>query len=235
MEEIEQGFEKYTPYINDVLKRLGIVIICFAVSFGAGIAFSGPILKRALPLFSFESVDLNTTSPFQLFDLALNIGFIAALVVCIPIILYQIYSFIKNALHRNERRIFFLMIPLGLVLFAIGFVYGFMIMYSTIQLMANINTNLGIKNIWDISTFLSKIVSTSALLGLLFEFPIVLNLLIKTGLMELKYLKDKRRHAVLIMFVIASLLPPTDGISLLLMVLPLIVMYECTILYNKFT
>ncbi len=235
MEDIEQGLEKYSPYINDVLRRLGIIVVCFAISFGIGIVFSGPILKKTLPLFNFESVNLNTTSPFQLFDLALNIGFLIALVICIPIILYQVYSFIKNALHKKERRIFFLMLPLGLILFAIGFVYGFLIMYSTIQLLANINTNLGIKNIWDISTFLSKIVSTSALLGLLFEFPIILNLLIKSGVMEVKYLKDKRRHAIMIMFIVASLLPPTDGISLLLMVLPLIVMYECTILYNKFS
>lgn len=235
MEEIEKGIEKYSPYLNDILRRVSTVIVFFAVSFAAGIVLSGPILKKVLPFFKFQSVSLNTTSPFQLFDLALNVGFLIAMVVCIPVVIYQLYAFTKNALHSKEKRTFLLMLPLGLILFSIGFVYGFLITYSTIQLLANINTSLGIQNIWDISTFLSKIVSTSALLGLLFEFPIVLNLLVKTEVMELQYLKDKRRHAIMLMFIIASLLPPTDGISLFLMVLPLIVMYECTILYNKFT
>lgn len=234
MEEFEKGIEKYTPYINDIFRRLGIVVIFFVISFIGGVAISGAILKKALPYFNFQSVSLNTTSPFQLFDLALNVGFLIALAICVPVILYQLYSFIKNALHTRERRIFILILPLGLVLFLVGFTYGFFILYSTIQVLADINTSLGIKNIWDISAFLSKIVSTSALLGLLFEFPIVLNLLIKTGIMNVQSLVHKRRHAIVLMFVIASLLPPTDGISLFLMVLPLIVMYECTILYNKY-
>lgn len=235
MEDIEKSIEKYSPYITDILVRLNIVVIYFIISFIVGVIFSVPIMKQILKVFTFETVSLNTTTPFQLFDTALDIGLLIATIICVPVIIYQLYSFIKNALHKNERKTFFLVLPLGVLLFTVGFTYGFFIMYSTIQLLANINTNLGIKNIWDISMFLSKIISTSALLGLIFEFPIVLSLLNKMGVMEVTWLKEKRRHAIMIMFMLTSLLPPTDGISLILMVLPLIVMYECTILYNNFS
>jgi sec-independent protein translocase protein TatC len=106
-------------------------------------------------------------------------------------------------------------------------------MYYAMQLLANVNFGLGIANMWNIATFLSQIVSTAALLGLLFQFPIVLTFLIKFNILNVKSLRSKRSHAVLGMFVFASLLPPTDGLSLILMVLPLILMYEITILYNR--
>lgn len=235
MEEFEEGIKKYAPYLNDLFRRITILTVCFIVSFILGIIFSVPILKILLHLFTFQAVSLNTTSPFQLFDLALNIGMFFAGLVCIPLAIYHLYAFLKTALHRHEKKIFFMLIPLSFGLFVLGFVYGFLILYSTIQVLANVNTSLGIANIWDISNFLTSIVFTSALLGLLFQFPIVISLIIKAGILRLQSLRNKRRHAYMGMFILTSLLPPTDGISLILMVLPLIVMYECTILYNKFT
>ena len=115
----------------------------------------------------------------------------------------------------------------------VGFSYGFFILYYSLGLLAAINISLGIANIWNISQFLSQIFITAALLGLVFEFPLLLTLFIKLGITTPQTLKNKRRIAYFCIFCITALLPPTDVLSLVAMVLPLVLLYEATILLNN--
>ncbi len=234
MHELDQKIKQYSPYLADLFRRVYFITIAFIIFFFAGFFLSGPIIKLLTRFFSFDNVLLTSTYPFQIVDLAMNIGLSFASLLIVPMIIYHFYGFIGAGLKQTEKKFFFLLLPLGLCLFIFGFIYSFGILYFTMQTLANINLGLGIKNLWDISSFLSQIISTSALLGLLFEFPILVTILIKSHLFSLDFLKQKRRHFFFGMFIFTSLLPPTDGISLLLMVLPLIVMYEATIIYNMF-
>jgi sec-independent protein translocase protein TatC len=118
-------------------------------------------------------------------------------------------------------------------LFVLGFIFGASILFFAFKIIANINENLGILNIWDISSYLSQIFITSALLGLLFQFPLILTGLMKLNLFNVTALKKRRHLAWLTSFIITSLLPPTDGLSLIAMSLPLILLYEITILANR--
>jgi sec-independent protein translocase protein TatC len=141
--------------------------------------------------------------------------------------------FLRPALTKREKGLFFSLVPVTFILFVLGFSYGFAIMYYALVILAQINVNIGIQNIWDIGMFLSQIVLTSTLLGVLFQFPIVFTFIIRSGLVEVKFLREKRRIAVLIIFIFTSLLPPTDGLSLIAMALPLVLLYEVTILINS--
>lgn len=235
MDELRKKLKEYSPYFQDLFRRIYIVTIFFIISFIAGFFLSAPIIRFLTGLFNFNDVVLAATSPFQLIDLAMSTGISFAIILSAPVFLYHFYAFIGGGLQKREKKVFFFLLPLVLLLFIFGFTYSFCILYFAIQTLANINTSLGVKNLWDISMFLSKIISTSALLGLIFEFPIVITLLIKLRFININFLKNKRRHAIFGMFILTSLLPPTDGISLLVMVLPLVVMYEATIVYNRFS
>jgi sec-independent protein translocase protein TatC len=106
-------------------------------------------------------------------------------------------------------------------------------MYYALVILAKINISIGIQNVWDIGMFLSQIIMTSTLLGVLFQFPIVATFILKTEIITVDNLRDKRRVAVLIIFIFTSLLPPTDGLSLVAMALPLVLLYEVTIFVNS--
>ena len=123
--------------------------------------------------------------------------------------------------------------PLCIGLFIIGFSYGFFILNYALVLLASINTNLGIANFWNIGQFLSEMFITSALLGLVFQFPLLLTLLIKLSIITPETLKNYRRVAYFLMIFFTALLPPTDVVSLVAMILPLMLLYEVTILLNK--
>lgn len=233
-EELQQKFDAYSPYLDDIRKKVLHLVLFFIFFFIAGFFLVGPILKFIITFFKIENVTVTTTSPFQFIDLAVNVGMLTALIFCTPIAVYYIYSFLSDGLHAKEKKFFFVLLPIGLALFLIGFSYGFAVLYYALNAIAAINITLGVVNLWAIDIFLSQITLTAALLGIIFQFPIALTFLIRIDMINIDLLKRYRRHAIAAIFVLTSLLPPTDGLSLLVMVLPLVAMYELTILANRF-
>jgi len=234
VEKFNEIVAKYTPYLEDIRKRLYITAILFLVFFVSGFFSTSFIIRAFVSFFDIEGVIIATTSPFQFADLSINIGLLSAFAFMCPVIVYQIFMFMRHALTKREKNVFFSLVPITLFLFALGFSYGFFILYYALIVLAKLNTSLGIENIWDIGMFLTQIVLTATLLGALFQFPIIMTYLIKMGVFDTSFLKKKRRIAIFIIFLFTTLLPPTDGLSLLAMALPLIALYEVTIFINSF-
>ena len=230
---MNEKYEKFYPYLEDLRKRLYRGVVLFAAMFFIGFFQTATLLRFIISNFNIKDVVIATTSPFQFTDLATDVGFFLAIVVCIPYFIYNTYAFITPALTKKEKKFLYMSVPACVLLFAVGFMYGFLILYNTLQLLANINVGIGIQNIWNVSDFMMQIFMTASFLGLFFEFPIVMTLLLKMRIIKVKMLKEKRRLAYFLIFALTALLPPTDGISLIAISLPLILLYEVTILFNK--
>lgn len=224
----------YYKYLDDIRHKLFKLVIVFVVLFFIGFLLTAPILKQVVKFFQVNNVSIVTNSPFQFLDLAMNTGLIVALILSAPLLVYYLYDFLKDALSKKEKKLFFVLLPVSLLLFLIGFGYGFGILYFCLQAIAQVNINIGIQNLWDIDKYLSQIIVTSILLGFIFEYPIVLSFLLKAKLIKVSFLRHNRRYAVAIVFIIVALLPPTDGLSLVIMALPLMLIYELTIFFNSF-
>ena len=233
LESIGEKLALYMPYLEDLRRRLYIGVIMFTVLFVGGFLCAASILKFVLRYVNIDHVTIATSSPFQFADLAMDTGFFIALIITIPYLIYSLYAFIIPALTKKEKKLILSSVPLCIGLFVAGFLYGFYVLYFALELMANINIDVGIQNIWDISEFFSQMFITATLLGLVFEFPLVLSLLIRMNLIQVQFLRDKRRAAYFLVFCLVSLLPPTDGVSLVVMSLPLVLLYELTILFNR--
>ena len=219
--------------MEDLRERIYRGVILFVVFFLVGLLSSGIILKKILKFVHIDQVVIATSSPFQFTNIAMDVGFFLAIMVSVPYIIYSFYVFIIPALTRSEKTKLFKSIPLSVGLFIVGFFYGFFILYYALGLLASINTGLGIANFWNIGQFLSQMFITAALLGLVFEFPLLLSLLIKLGIITPQNLKNNRRIAYFLTVSLTALLPPTDGVSLIAMALPLVLLYEGTILLNN--
>lgn len=233
MENYNKIIEKFLPFLEDLRHRLYRAVILFAVFFLGGFFSAGIILKKILSFVHIDKVIIATSSPFQFTDIAMDVGSFLAITVSVPYIIYSFYVFIFPALTRREKIRLLKSVPLSIGLFIVGFSYGFFILYYALGLLASINNSLGIANFWNIGQFLSQVLMTSALLGLVFEFPLVLALLIKLGITTSQTLKNNRRVAYFLAICLTALLPPTDGVSLIAMALPLVLLYEGTILLIK--
>lgn len=233
MNTFDAYIAEYGIYLEDLKSRVLFVIKSFIAVFIIGFLMTGFIVKTLIHFLDFENVSIVITSPFQMVDIAMSTGFFVASVLMAPIVVYQIYSFLSPGLLPRERRLFIFLIPVALLLFFVGFAYGFMTLYFGISLIAEVNVKLGVVNYWDIGKFISDIVLTSSLLGIIFQFPIVTTFLIRIGIIDSFFLRNRRRVAYFLIFIFVSLLPPTDGLSLILMASPMIIIYELTILVNS--
>lgn len=230
--QIDKFIDDYGPYLDDLWRRVYRTAVFFLAIFFIGFFLSGHIINNFIRFFHLSGVTVIVTSPFQFLDLSVDIGLFCAMLLTAPFFIYHLYSFLRPAVSRKEFFALIFILPISFVLFVCGFAYGFFSLYWGLQALAKLNVSFGLQNMWDVGLFMSQLAITSVFLGLLFQFPIIMTMLIKAGVLDRQFLIGKRRAAYAIIVVGVSLLPPTDGISLIVMFLPLILMYELTIMFN---
>ena len=125
------------------------------------------------------------------------------------------------------------LMPLAVFLFAVGFFYGVAVMKYVIGLFYEKAQELEIGNLLDVSALLSQIIVTSSLLGAAFEFPIVITALMSLKIVAYRSIASQRTMVYFFCLLFASLLPPTDLLSLALLTVPLILLFESTLLINR--
>jgi len=192
------------------------------------------IVRLILKIFKLDGVNIVFTSPFQFMELAISSAFAVGIVVVLPLIIFQVLSFIRPALKPKEFRMVLFIIPLSIILFLFGFSIGALMMRYVVELFYEKSQELNIGNFLDISRLLSQIIVTSALMGIAFEFPIVITLLIKLNIIKLKAIQKQRMVAWGVAVFFAALLPPTDIFSLVMLTAPLIILFEMTLILNKY-
>lgn len=223
----------FKPYFREILKRGYYCAFFFVVVFLSSFFFSEKIIKFFLGFFEFGNVQIVTTSPFQFFGLAINIAISIAIISTFPIIIYNLFSFISPALTKKEKKNFGKIIFSSIIFFVLGFLFGFNILNYILTILAKYNTKVGLVNMWDVGIFSSQIFLTASFMGIIFQFPVVMTVLLRRNLISLEVVRKKRKWAVLLSFIISALLPPTDGLSLIIIALSLILIFEITLLYNR--
>jgi sec-independent protein translocase protein TatC len=229
----QKTISKYAIYFEELRRRFISIAKIFAVVFIIGIINVGPIMRLLIKYSANAGVTIITTSPFQMVNLAMSIGFFIACIVTVPILIYHLYSFLKPALLPKETKFFLLSIPAGLILFILGFLYSSIMLYYAIKFIIVLNASYGVSNYWDVSKYLSQIIMASVFFGLVFEFPIILTLIIRMGILKVEFLKKNRRYAMAIIFIFVGLLPPPEVFTTIIQAAPLVFLYEITIQLNS--
>ncbi|CAN5351496.1 hypothetical protein BH10PAT1_BH10PAT1_1120 [soil metagenome] len=230
---LESAINKYSPFLMEIRKRLFFIASIFAVSGILGFVFYEKIVKFIVDFLSLNGINIVFTSPFQFINLSITCGFVCGLVAAMPLIIYQFLSFLKPALRKKEYNMVISFMPFSIILFAIGFAFGAFIMKWQIQIFLTKSSGLGVGNVLDISSLLSMVLITSGLLGLAFEFPIVLLVLMRLGIVKNKKLSKMRPWIYLGSFIFAVMLPPDSVIFDILGTLPLVILFEITLLLDR--
>ena len=249
--EGEGGQMTIIDHLTELRNRLGVVFIAFLLLFvicitplpGGGVNNS-----VAAHVFNFLQAPLAEvleergggrmifTALHEGFVTHLKVGFFTALCISFPIISIQLWKFIAPALYRNEKNAFLPFLIATPVLFMLG---AAMVYYVVTPLawdffigFESIGTDsaLAIEIEPRISEYLSLIMRLIFAFGLAFELPVVLLLMVRAGIISPKGLASKRKFAIVIAFVVAAILTPPDVISQLLLALPIIALYEVSII-----
>lgn len=226
---------KFYPYLIEVRNRVIVTLFIFGTSTILGFIFYEQIIKFLIKALSLANTNIVFTSPFQFINLAFSCGFATGLIITMPLIIVQVLSFLRPALKRKEFRMVTRYLPFSGLLFFVGFVFGAMIMKWQIDIFLQKASSLGIGNVLDISQLLSVVILTSALMGLGFQFPIILLILMRLNVITRKQLSAKRLWVYLGTFIFTLFLPPDSILADVILCLPFILSFEATLILDRFT
>ncbi len=231
--QIEQANIKYGPFLSEVRKRVfftgSIFLIVLIVSF----FYSDKIITSIFDIFHIQGVNIVFTSPFQFINLSISVAFLAALTILFPIIILQIISFSKPALNPHEYKAVLMLLPISILLFIMGNAFGLVVMRYMILTFYQQSLRLHIGNFLDISHLLSNILTITIIMGLSFQFPIVMTVLMRLKIVKYKAMVKRRLWVYAIAAIIAGLIPPADFIATVVYFLPIVFLFEFTLLLNK--
>ena len=169
----------------------------------------------------------------------LKVSFFAAFFVSSPLILIQIWKFIAPGLYDNERKALMpYLISTPLLFLLGGLLVYYLIMPLAIKFFLSFETtlqgnSLPIQLEAKVNEYLSLIMKLIFAFGISFQLPVILSLLARVGFIDSEYLKKRRRYVIVIIFVVAAILTPPDPITQIGLGIPLLILYELSILSVK--
>ena len=179
------------------------------------------------------------TALHETFITYLKVAFFAAMFVASPLILTQIWKFVAPGLYKNEKKALLPYLIATPTLFLLGgmLVY-YLIMPLAIKFFLTFETsaqfnNLPIQLEAKVNEYLSLIMRLIFAFGISFQLPVLLSLLARVGFIDSKYLKERRKYVIVIIFAVAALLTPPDPITQIGLGIPLLILYELSILSVK--
>lgn len=217
----------------EVRKRIFFTLSLFAIGMIGGFVYNDRIVRFLVDFLSLNGVNIVFTSPFQFINLAVATGAASGITLAFPLIVAQVLSFLKPALRPKEFKTVMGFLPFSFFLFLIGFAAGIMMMKWQVEIFLSRSVALGIGNILDISRLLSIVMITSALMGIAFQFPVILLVLLRTGIVKHNQLARQRPWVIAGSFMFALLLPPDSIIFDVLATLPLVILFEITLILDK--
>ena len=178
--------------------------------------------------FKVDIISINVASQFMTH---ISTSFWFALVAIFPYIIYEIWKFIAPALYDNEKGSVRAAFLFGTLMFFIGCAISYSFIFPfTFRFLTEYEISAQISNQISLNSYMSTFLGMIFMLGLVFELPLLAWLLSKIGVLNREFLKRYRRHAVVILMIIAALITPTgDPIPLSLVFLPLYLLYEISI------
>lgn len=235
---MKEGKEKlpFTTHLEELRDRLVKCFIAVGVGFFVSFGFKEKLFQILVnPLIKVmeEGDTLVYTGLPEAFFTYLKVSLLAGIMVSSPILLYQFWMFVAPGLYNKEKRMLIPVVILSTFFFVGGSLFGYFVVFPFgFEFFLGFAT----ENIRPLPSMKEYLGFSSKLLlafGLVFELPLVLTFLARLGVVSVDFLKKNRKYALLLFFVGAAILTPPDVITQVMMALPLIVLYEISIIGAK--
>ena len=218
---------------NRLLRSLTCVFVIFlGLSVFANDIYAmiaGPLLAQ-LP----EESSMIATEVAAPFLVPFKLTFFAAVFVSVPYLLYQAWAFVAPGLYQNERRLVLPLISSSVILFYLGNAFAFFIVFPLLFAFLTSSAPAGVTVMTDIGHYLNFILKMFFAFGAAFEVPIVIILLVWTGLASVESLAKKRPYIIVGAFTAGMLLTPPDIISQVLLAVPVWLLFELGLILGRF-
>lgn len=218
----------------DHLQELRQRIIKAVLAIGIGFTISYFFAEQLINFITAPAGKLYYMSPAEGFFSYLKISFVVGVLGALPVILYQVWAFLVPALTTNERTALFILVPSSVLLFFTGLFFSyFLVLPAALKFFIGFTTE-NLQPLLSLGQYLSFVISFLLPFGIIFELPLFLVVLAKVGLISSAFLASKRKMMIVASFVIGAVISPTpDVFSQTMIAIPLLLLYEASILILK--
>jgi len=203
--------------------------------------FTNAMLCKFGTYINVKTLCINT-KPFQVininmagqFSTHIMVSMVAGFILAFPYVFWELWTFIKPALHTGEKRhargaVFF-----SSLLFLLGVVFGYYIIVPlSVHFLGGYNVSDQVLNQINLGSYISTVTSVVLAAGVIFELPIIIYFLSKAGLITPSFLKRYRKHSLVVILIVSAVITPPDVFSQVLVALPLVLLYEIGISISK--
>ncbi|MGG1312864.1 MULTISPECIES: twin-arginine translocase subunit TatC [Cohnella] len=229
-----EGWMPLLEHIGELRRRVIYVLIVFVLGLVGGLFCAKPLFDYLVAAAPTERIDLHTFSPWDAIGLYMKFAFVVSFVVVIPFAMVQMWLFVRPALHPQEQKAALRYVPGALVMLVAGILFGYYVVFPmAYSFTEKMTETLGLEQTYGAAQYFSFLFNIVLPLAVLFELPLLILFLTRLGILNPQFLKKFRRLAWFVMVFVGTVITPPDVISDLLVAVPLIVLYELSILLSS--
>ncbi len=230
-DELAGTEQPFVQHLLELRDRLIKIVLAIAVTAGILAFFPGPSALydlMAAPLVAHlpKGATLIATSVISPFLVPLKIMMMTAFLMALPVVLWQVWSFVAPGLYMHEKKLVLPLVISSTLLFFIGVLFCYYFVFGQVFKFIQSFAPKSITAAPDIEAYLSFVLGMFLAFGMAFEVPIVVIVLARMGIVTIKQLKDFRGYFVVLAFIIAAIVTPPDVVSQLALAIPMIALYE---------
>jgi sec-independent protein translocase protein TatC len=224
----EQPFVAHLMELRDRLVKavVAVAVIAFALGFYPGPAGLYDLMAAPLVAHLPKGATMIATSVISPFMVPLKVLLVAAFLIALPVVLYQLWAFIAPGLYSHERKLVLPLVISSTVLFYIGVAFCYFFVFGRVFAFIQSFAPASITASPDIEAYLDFVLSMFLAFGMAFEVPVVVVVLARMGIFSIAKLKEFRGYFVVLAFIVAAIVTPPDVVSQLALAIPMVGLYE---------
>ena len=230
-EEQPQGAMSLIGHLEELRRRLITMIAAIAIGSIVCYFYAAEITG----LITAPAGKLYYMNPAEAFFSYLKVSFFAGFLLALPVVMYQLWAFIVPAMTNNERTAGVFLVPASIILFFIGLIFSYyLVLPAGIKFFMGFATE-NLQPMFSIGQYLSFVISFLLPFGFIFELPLFILVMARVGIISSTFLVAKRKMVLVLSFVIGAVISPTpDVFSQTMVAVPIILLYEISILIVKY-
>ena len=228
------GSMSLSGHLRELRNRILVCVLLLLVVFALCLSFAPRIVTLLTDMgkrFDYVYVYI---APQELFLVYMNVALVGAVVVCFPVLAYQVYAFCSPGLSGKERTYISGALIAGALCFLLGVAFAYFIslpfmLRFLIQFTGEVDVSASIS----IQSYVSFLLTVFVIFGLVFELPVVTVLLTGLGIVNAQWLAKGRKVMIVIIFVLAAIITPPDIVSQIMVAVPMLALYELSIVLSR--
>ncbi|MFA7268213.1 MAG: twin-arginine translocase subunit TatC [Sterolibacterium sp.] len=234
MSDIQESFISHLIELRDRLIRSIIAVIVVFLGLVGWAREIYTLLAKPMLAALPRGGQMIATDVAGAFFVPMKVTLMVAFLIALPYVLYQAWAFVAPGLYAHEKKLTLPLLVSSVILFFTGMAFAYFIVFPTVFVFVNQFAPEGVAVMTDIDKYLSFVMSTFLAFGITFEVPVVVIVLVKTGLVGVDKLREVRPYVIVGAFVIGAIFTPPDVLSQFLLAVPLWLLYELGIVVASF-